>query len=480
MMTGTRVGGVPAIGGRGGAMPGEVSTDDPKPRATPPGSANFVKTTLTFQRSPLDFLGNLFQTHGDICTFRLAANRIVALTHPHHVKHVLQERAANYTRSTTAHKMARNIFGRGLATVEGGPEWRRQRRLMQPSFHYQRVASMSEHMVAVIRARLERWDQAAAANEVLDVNEEMRRLTLRVVARALFALEEEEVVDRFAEAIETVDHELTAYMRFPLLPLSVPTAGHRRFHTSQTIVEEIIDYVITEHLIDDHDRGDLLSMLMRTVDEDTGERMSDRQLRDEVFVMLFAGHETGANILTWVIYRLGLHPEIQTRVQQEVDHELDGRAPTLADTTKLVYTRWVVDEALRMYPQQWQGWRRCLEEDEIGGYRIPAGTDIFFSSYHLHRHPDFWDDPDTFRPERFTPEEVARRDRSSYIPFGSGQHLCIGNQFALTEMLLVLASAIQRYRIELATTDPIEPKPLITLGPDQPVLVRLVPRSRNS
>lgn len=459
-------------------MPGQVSTDDSQHRMALPGTGNFLKSTLTFQRSPLDFLGDLFRTHGDICTFRLAANKIVALAHPHHVKHVLQERAANYTRSTSAHKMARNIFGDGLATVEGGLVWRRQRRLMQPSFHYQRVASMSDHMVAVINGRLERWAHAAASGEVIDVNEEMRRLTLRVVARALFALEEEAVVDRFANAIETLDHELTAYMRFPLLPLSVPTAGHRRFHTSQQVVEEIIDFVITEHLVDDHDRGDLLSMLIQTVDEDTGERMTDRQLRDEVFVMLFAGHETGANILTWVLYRLGLHADIQKRVQQEIDHELDGRAPTLADTTKLVYTRCVIDEALRMYPQQWQGWRRCLEEDEIGGYRIPAGTDIFFSSYHLHRHPDFWEDPDSFRPERFTPEEVARRDRSSYIPFGSGQHLCIGNQFALTEMLLVLASAVQRYRIELATDEPIAPKPLITLGPDLPVLARLVPRAR--
>jgi cytochrome P450 len=459
-------------------MPGQVSTDDPKPRMALPGSGNFLKSTLTFQRSPLDYLGDLFGTYGDICTFRLATNKVVALSHPHHVKHVLQQRAANYTRSTTAHKMARNIFGDGLSTVEAGPEWRRQRRLMQPSFHYQRVASMSDHMVAVIQGRLERWDQAAAAGEVVDINDEMRRLTLRVVARALFALEQEEVVDRFANAIETLDHELTAYMRFPLLPLSVPTAGHRRFHTSQQIVEEIIDYVITEHLVDEQDHGDLLSMLIQTVDEDTGERMTDSQLRDEVFVMLFAGHETGANILTWVFYRLGLHPDIQKRVQQEVDHELDGRSPTLADTTKLAYTRCVIDEALRMYPQQWQGWRRCLEEDEIAGYRIPAGTDVFYSPYHLHRHPDFWEDADSFRPERFTPEEVARRDRSSYIPFGSGQHLCIGNQFALTEMLLVIASAVQRYRVDLATDDPIEPKPLITLGPDKPVRVRFVPRTR--
>ncbi|GAB3445627.1 cytochrome P450 [Actinophytocola sediminis] len=457
-------------------MPGQVSTDDPKPRAALPGSGNFVKSTLTFQRSPLDFLGDLFGSYGDICTFRLAANKVVALSHPHHVKHVLQQRAGNYTRSTTAHKMARNIFGNGLSTMEGGPEWRQQRRLMQPSFHYQRVASMSDHMIAVINTRMEQWEQLAATGEAIDVNDQMRRLTLRVVARALFALEEDAVVDRFAHAIETLDQELTAYMRFPLLPLSVPTAGHRRFHASQQIVEEIIDYVITEHMVDDRDWGDLLSMLIQTEDEDTGERMNEHQLRDEVFTMLFAGHETGANILTWVFYRLGIHPDIQKRVQQEVDHELDGRTPTLADTTKLVYTRLVIDEALRMYPQQWQGWRRCIEEDEIGGYRIPAGTDIFYSPYHLHRHRDFWDDPDSFRPERFTSEEVARRDRSSYIPFGSGHHLCIGNQFALTEMLLILSTTLQRYRIELVDETPIAPKPLITLGPDRPVMARLVPR----
>ncbi|WP_291412820.1 cytochrome P450 [Actinophytocola sp.] len=439
-----------------------------------------MRSTMSFRRAPLDWLGNLFTTYGDVCSFRLATNRIVVLNHPHHVKHVLQQKAGNYNRSTMAHKMARNLFGQGLATVEGGPEWRRQRRLMQPSFHYQRVASMSEHMLAVIRARLDQWDELVASNEVINTNEEMRRLTLRVVARALFALEEEKVVDRFAQAIDTIDRELTAYMQMPLLPLSVPTAGHRRFWSSHQIVEEIIDYVITKHLLDEVDRGDLLSMLIQTVDEETGERMSNEQLRDQVFVMLFAGHETGANVLTWVFYRLGLHPDVQQRVQQEVDNELAGRPPTIADCSKLVYTRTVVDEAQRMYPQQWQGWRRALEDDEIGGYRIPAGTDIFFSPYHMHRHPDFWEDPDEFRPDRFIPEETAKRDRSSYIPFGSGPHVCIGNQFAMSEMLLIIASTVQRYRVELASRELVAPKQLITLGPDKPINVRLMPRNRRS
>jgi cytochrome P450 len=460
-------------------MPGMGSTDNTTSRTIPPGPANPLRTTMAFQRGPLGLFDNLIKNYGDISTFRLAANRVVLLRHPHHVRHILQQKYGNYDRSTTSYKMARNLFGRGLATVEGGEEWRGMRRMMQPSFHYQRVASMTEHMVAVIHARLDHWDRMAAAGEVLDTNTEMRRLTLRVVARALFALDDEAVIDRFADAIDTIDEELTAYMRFPLLPLSVPTAGHRRFWSNHAIVEEIIDYVITQHFNDDVDRGDLLSVLIRTEDEDTGARLSDEELRDQVFVMLFAGHETGANVLTWTWYQLGMHPEVQQRVQQEVDRELDGRPATLADCTKLTYTQTVIDETQRMYPQQWQGWRRALEDDEIDGYRIPAGTDIFYSPYHVHRHPDFWDAPETFRPERFTPEEVARRDRSAYLPFGSGPHKCIGNQFALTEMMLVIASTMQRYRIELESQEHIAPKPLITLGPEKPVRVRLVPRTRH-
>lgn len=433
---------------------------------------------LSYQRAPLDFLADVIDTYGDVSSFRLAMNKVVLLRHPHHIRRVLQQKPGSYDRSGMAYKMSRTLFGRGLATVEGGAEWRSMRRMMQPSFHYQRVASMSEHMVAVIRDRLDSWDKQAAAGEVIEAEEEMRRLTLNIVARALFALSDGELLDRFAEAIETIDRELAAWMKFPLVPLSVPTSGHRRYWTAREVVEEIIDYVITRHLTEEVDHGDLLSMLILAQDEKTGARLSDEELRDQVMVMLWAGHETGANVLTWTWYRLGMHPEVQQRVLREVDEELGGRPPTLADCSRLTYTRCVVDEVQRLYPQQWMASRKALEDDEIGGYRIPAGTDIFYSTYYAHRHPDFWDDPEEFRPERFTAEEVAKRDRSAYIPFGSGPHLCIGNQFAMTEMLLVLASTTQRFRIELESQETINPKPLLTLGPEKPVRVRLLPRTR--
>lgn len=452
------------------------STGPTKARSTPPGPIGILRSTIAFQRSPLDYIGGLIKTYGDILTFRLPTSRIVVLSHPHYVKHVLQQRAGNYPREATAHKMARNMFGNGLATISGGPQWRRQRRLVQPSFHYQRVAAMSEHMLAVIHETHERWQQLAASGEVLNTNDEMRQLTLRVAARALFSLEDEEQVARFARAVNRMDHELSAYMRFPLVPLSVPTAGHRRFWASMRKVGEIIQYVIDRQHADPVDRGDLLSLLMETRDDETGEPMSDEQLRDEIFVMLFAGHETSANVLTWVLYRLARHYDVQKRVQQEIEQELQGRDPTLPDCAKLVYTRCVIDETMRLYPQQWQGWRAATEDDEIAGYRIPAGTDIFFSTYHVHRHPDFWDDPESFQPERFLPEQAAQRDRSAYLPFGSGPHLCVGNQFALTEMLLLLASLLRRYDIELAEDVAVAPKPLVTLGPEREVPIRLRPK----
>lgn len=446
------------------------------PLPTPPGPTNLIRTLMTYPKAPLAFLTDVLDTYGDVASFRLATLKVTLISHPHHIRRVLQGKPGTYDRGSGAYKMTRNMFGRGLATVEGGEEWRSMRRMMQPSFHYQRVASMAEHMLGVIRARGEIWDEKAAGGEVVDFAQEMRGLTLRVVARALFALEEGEVCDRFADAIETIDQELGEWVRFPLLPLSVPTAGHRRYWASRTIAEEIIDYVIMQHLTDQVDRGDLLSMLIMTQDEDTGARLTDEQLRDQVMIMLWAGHETSANVLTWLWYRLGRHPEVQQRVLREVDDELLGRPVTLADCSRLTYTRAVIDETQRMYPQAWLGSRRALEEDEIGGYRVPAGTEIFFSSYHAHRHPDFWEEPEEFRPERFAAEEVAKRDRSAYFPFGSGPHLCIGNQFAMTEMLLIIATVMQRYRVELEGQEPIEPRPLLTLGPDKPVRVRLLPR----
>ncbi|NIJ12007.1 cytochrome P450 [Saccharomonospora amisosensis] len=453
------------------------STGPAKSRSTPPGPISMLRSTIAFQRSPLDYIGGLIKTYGDVLTFRLPTSRIVVLRHPHHVKHVLQQRAGNYPRDTAAHKMARNMFGNGLATISGGPQWRRQRRLVQPSFHYQRVAAMSEHMLAVIGDTLQRWQRLAAEGEILETNKEMRQLTLRVVAKALFSLDEEERVARFARAVDRMDHELSAYMRFPLVPLSVPTASHRRFWASLRKVSDVITYVIDRQRADPVDRGDLLSLLMETRDDETGERMSDEQLRDEIFVMLFAGHETSANVLTWVLYRLARHVDVQKRVQQELARELEGRDPTLADCTKLVFTRCVIDETMRLYPQQWQGWRSTAEDDEIGGYRIPAGTDIFFSTYHVHRHPEFWDEPEAFRPERFLPEQAAKRDRSAYLPFGSGPHLCVGNQFALTEMLLLLAGLLRRFDVTLAEDVTVAPKPLVTLGPEREIPIRLLPRS---
>ena len=187
---------------------------------------------LTYQKAPLAFLTNVLDTYGDVASFRLATAKIILLRHPHHIRRVLQQKSGTYDRSSMPYKMSRTLFGRGLATVEGGEEWRSMRRLMQPSFHYQRVASMAEHMLAVIQARLDRWDEMAAAGKVIDTAPEMRSLTLRVVARALFALEEGEICDRFATAIDTVDHELGAWMQFPLLPLSVPDRKSTRLNSS--------------------------------------------------------------------------------------------------------------------------------------------------------------------------------------------------------------------------------------------------------
>ncbi|WP_227983266.1 cytochrome P450 [Nocardia spumae] len=442
-------------------------------RELPPGPRRKLRATLAFQRSPLQFLSRMIEDHGDIFSLDLLGMPMVLINHPDHVDHILRTRHRNYDRGGPAYDIMRTLFGAGL-TVASRPGWLLQRRLLQPAFHRERVAAFGELMTDTVESILDGWEQTQG--RPVDLRAEMNRLALRVVVRALFAMDPADaMIRRFTDAVDTATEELAAYLRFPLVPLSVPTPGHRRFHRALRVVNEITHEVIRQHRRDEHDRGSLLSMMMRARDEDTGEGMSDTQLRDEVFAMLFAGHETSASTLTWAWYLIGRHPEVEQRLRAEVDTVLGGRRPTMDDLPQLSYTRRVIDETLRLYPPGWQLVRQAAHEDEIGGYRIPAGSTIFFSSYFVHRHPDFWDAPERFDPDRFADSEGGRRDRLGYFPFGAGPRLCIGNVFAMAEMQFTLAMTVQRYRFVPSCRTPIEPKALITLGMAEPFTVHLEP-----
>jgi cytochrome P450 len=252
-----------------------------------------------------------------------------------------------------------------------------------------------------------------------------------------------------------------------LLIPGFPAALRHQALTARKTLDRVVLAIINERRHQNGDQGDLLSLLLLAQDEETGERMNDTQLRDEVLTLLLAGHETTAVALTWIWFLLAQHPEVSHRLHHELAEVLGGRIPTIGDLPRLAYTRMVVDETLRLYPPVWYFGRKALATDEIGGYQLPAHATFYISPYTMHRHPGFWEHPETFDPERFTPERSADRPRYAYLPFGGGPRQCIGNTFALTEAHLIVAMLAQHYQLQLAPGHPVEVEGLITLRPRQ-------------
>ncbi|GCE18921.1 cytochrome P450 [Dictyobacter kobayashii] len=428
------------------------------------------------QHNPLEFLSGLTEEFGDIVQIKLFFWPVIIINHPDYIKHVLQENYRNYDKNVPIFNLFRPILGNGLVTNYGGESWLRQRRLMQPAFHRQRTAALGEIITDATQQLLAQWVQRTSEQEPVDVAEAMMHLTLNIVGRALFSIDITGKTHSFGKAFSDANAFLLEYFNQPFPPLSVPTPRNRRFHRDVRSLNKIVYEIVQQRRTSKDTHEDLLSMLIEARDEETGEGMSDQQLRDEVMTLLIAGHETVANALAWAWYLLAQHPEVEQRLYRELDEVLAGRVPTMDDLPKLSYTRMVFEESMRLYPPVWIIMRKSLGADMLGGYPIPAQTYIAWSTYAMHRHPDFWERPEEFYPEHFTEEQVAKRPRHAYIPFSHGPRICIGNTFALTEAQLVLASIAQRYHMQLVPDHPVEPNPLMTLSPRHGILMRLQAR----
>jgi len=425
------------------------------------------------RRDPLAFLRWAAREYGDVVRFDAWPFIIHVLHHPDHIKHVLQDNNRNYWKGNLMRRV-KPLIGEGLFTSEGD-FWRRQRRLAQPAFHRQRIEGFTTIMSSAGARMLDGWETAAAKGTPIDLMEHMSRVTLRVVGQALFGVDligEAAGVGRaMLSALQFVSEE--AFSLFPSW-LLVPTPRNLRFRRARAALDRVVLGII------DRRRGgsggdDLLAMLMEARDEATGEGMSDRQLRDEIMTLMLAGHETTAVTLAWACLLLAQHPEVGDRVRREVASVLAGRAPALADLSRLELTRRVIDETLRLYPPVAVISRETYAADEIDGYAIPAKSGVMLSPYVTHRHPAFWPDPERFDPGRFTPEQVAARPRFAYFPFSGGPRLCIGNEFALMEAQILLAMIMQRYRVEVAPGHTVQHEIRVTLRPRQPML--MVPRA---
>jgi cytochrome P450 len=436
-----------------------------------PGVRQLVPLPLPFgplarsRRDPLGFLLGGIQRHGDVFRYQLGPLVFHLIAHPDHVKHVLLDNQKNYPRSWYYNR-TRVVVGEGLVTTEGAA-WRRLRRMAQPAFHYQRVAALAEVMTGAIEVLRLSWRQYAQSGKPVDVAAEFVALTLQIVGRALLNIDLAGEAERVGQAVTTalgfLEHWLT-HLLAP--PLWVPTPRNLRARRALRTLDNLVHDIIRQRRRDpQHDTGDLLAMLLAVRDEETGEGLTDVELRDQVLTFIGAGHETTAVALAWTVYLLSQHPAVDDRLSSEIAAVLDGRTPTAADLPRLPYTRQVIEESLRLYPPVYAVARDLVNDDTIGGFHIPARSMVVLSPYVTHHHPDIWPDPDTFDPDRFSPERSADRPRFAWFPFLGGPHQCIGQDLAMMEMTLAVAMLRQAFRFQLAPGARVEIRPMLSLRP---------------
>jgi cytochrome P450 len=432
--------------------------------ASGPPNVSLLRVLRGYRVDPYERWTEIRREHGPIARYRFALADSYLVTSAEGVKRVLQDNAANYTKEHPVYATLRRLFGNGLLTSEGS-FWLRQRRLAQPAFHKDRIAAMGTMMTQASLETSERLRVHASTGAPVSILHEMSRLTLKVVGDALFGASLGAKSALVQEAWNVLSTQLVErFNKRRLLPPILPTAYDRAFRRAQRALCSLVDEIIAERRSASGD--DLLSMLMNARDADTGEGMTDAQLRDEVVTMLLAGHATTSVALAWTWTRLDVHRDVAARLHDELDRVLGGRAPTADDLPKLVYTRSVIEETLRLHPPAYIFHRRAKADDVICERRVHAGGAVVMSPLVLHRHPEYWDEPDAFRPERFLEAEAQkRRPRFAYIPFGAGPRQCIGNAFSMMESVIVLATLAQRFEPRLVAPGLPETEYLVLARP---------------
>ncbi len=435
-----------------------------------PTGAEMLRRLRAIQRAPHEFLLHCARTYGGVVQFPIGNLPVYAVSDPTGVRHVLQDNARNYNKDTIQFNTLALVTGEGLLT-SNGDYWLRQRRMMQPAFHRQRVAAFGQTMVSAAEKMLARWD-ALPAGVTLDVDQEMMKLTLEIVGQTLFSVDLSAAASDLVRAVLITLNYIVYRAQNPLaLPPFVPTPRNRSFSHALQMLDEAVYRLIAARRAEpaEAQRGDLLDLLLAARTED-GQPMSDRQLRDEIITLIIAGHETVASALTWTWHLLATHPTPNAAFAAELARQLNGRQPTVDDLPALPYTRAVFDEALRLYPPAWLITRKACATDEVAGRVVPAGALLIISPYVVHRDQELWPEAEAFKPERFLGDAVPR---FGYLPFGGGPRLCIGNTFALVEGALILATVAQRYRLLAEPGHAVQAEPLVTLRPKGGLHLRL-------
>jgi cytochrome P450 len=427
----------------------------------PPGPKHRIpgRNIIAFRRDPTGFLESLARTYGDVVHLKFGSQRVFLLNHPDFIRDVLVTHNRNFVKGRGVQR-ARRVLGDGLLTSEGALHLR-QRRLIQPGFHRERIAAYGTLMIdEAVRIRAHWVDSAT-----LDIHEQMMRLTLAVVGKTLFDADVEAEAAEIGAALNT----LVGLFGSALMPFAeqleyLPLPVTRRFGQARRRLDATIARMIAERRATG-DRGDLLSMLLFAQDAGDDPSMSDAQVRDEAMTLFLAGHETTANALTWTWYLLSQSPDVEAQFHAEIDRVLQGRLPTVDDLPQLAYTRMLISESLRLYPPAWTIGRRAQADCQVGDYTVPAGSIVLMSQWVMHRDPRYYPDPERFDPYRWTPERQAQRPKFSYFPFGGGPRLCVGESFAWMEGVLLLATLAQCWRLRLAADQLVAAQPSITLRP---------------
>jgi cytochrome P450 len=438
----------------------------PQTITRPPGpkGRHLVNSPLLGGAGPLINLPRMVHTYGDISFWRFLNISSYFFAHPNEVESVLVTKHRSFIKGIGT-RANPEIFGNGLLTSEG-EFWLRQRRLSQPAFHRTRIATYADIMAREAERMLNGWRDG----EELDIHREMMRTTLAIATRTLFGVDLGPQMPVIAEALDAFIRQNAGVSVWQLI-LKLPTLKRWRYLRGVRALDEIVYGIIRKRRASDMG-NDLLSDLLRSQDTD-GSAMTDQQLRDEVMTMLLAGHETTALALSWAWFLLASHPVAQEKLHHEVDQVLAGRLPTAADAALLPFTNNVVKETIRLYPPAWIITRMASEQVEIGGYVVPAGSNIIVSPWVTHRDGRFFPQPEQFRPERWSADREQATPKFAYFPFGGGPRICIGNSFALMEAAILLAAVAQRFQIDLVPEQTIEPFASITLRPRSGVRVRL-------
>ncbi len=453
-------------------------TDPTKTKKLPPqakGAVPYFNHALKFQKDMYGFLRKNCDELGPIFSFKLMKKTYYVINHPDFAKQIMVDNVKNYSRKK-AYESIEELLGHGLITTEG-EEWKRHRRIAQPSFHKEKLEILLQQMEECTEKFISAWGDAQTKK--VDLEKEMSHITLSILSNSIIQTDLEENFQELKQNLSDTWNYLSK-KRFRSAKLfgknEIPPDVVKAGKAAIANLKKTMFAIIEKRRNSGGHYTDLLAMLMAATDEETKEGLNNEELMDEVMTLFIAGHDTTAVVLTWMFYLLATHPEIEKRIVAEIDEKWTGTRFTMKELMNFPYTKMVIQETMRLYPPVWTFGRRAVNEDMLGEFYVPAGCPITLPSLFIHRNAAYWERPDEFYPEHFTPERIKAQKRFSYFPFGGGQHLCIGEHYAYMEMQLIIIYLLKKYKIKIENKKPVGMNLLLTIRPTEPIWISFTKR----